>query len=301
MKTDIPAISFWDKFPKLKPFAQLARWDRPIGIWLLFWPCVWGLALAPGFQSLPEAQSLSLLVLFFIGAVAMRGAGCTLNDLTDRKLDAQVARTKDRPLANGSVSVNAAIVFIVLQSLVGAAVLFQLSTPAIIIGLLMVPLIALYPWMKRITWWPQILLGIIFNSGALIGWAAIENSISHPALFLYLAGVFWTLAYDTIYAHLDMADDALIGIKSTALRLGPDSKIFIGLCFLTCIACFGLALILVKAKALSFVMLAVAGTLMLVGHSFWTPDNDKYSLGFFKLQAQIGFLLALAALAPIVF
>lgn len=301
MTTDIAAKSFWDKIPFLKPYALLARWDRPIGVWLLYWPCVWGLALAPGFKTLPPLQQISLLVLFFIGAVAMRGAGCVVNDITDRDLDKHVERTKARPLASGQVSIKQALVFTALQCVIGAAVLFHLSPLAIYLGLATLPLIVAYPFMKRITWWPQAFLGIIFNSGALIGWAVVENSITLPALLLYVSGFFWTLAYDTVYAHMDAEDDALVGIKSTALRWGMYSKTIVGICFVVCIVLFAATLILTKAPSVGFVMLAIAAAIMMMGHSFWDPLNKAYSLGFFRLQAKIGLLLALAALASIVF
>jgi len=198
----------------LRPYGVLARWDRPIGAWLLFWPCLWGLALAPGFPS------LWLTLLFLIGAFAMRGAGCTINDMTDRDLDAKVERTQNRPLASGALTLSRALLFLGAQLLVGLAVLLQLNMNAAIIALAALPLVVAYPWMKRITWWPQLFLGITFKWGALVGWTAATGALGWPAVVLYLAGIFWTLGYDTIYAHQDKADDALIGVKSTARRLG---------------------------------------------------------------------------------
>ena len=199
---------------RLRPYAVLARWDRPIGTWLLLWPCWWALALAPG------RPDWWLVPLFGIGAVAMRGAGCVVNDLTDRELDAPVARTRERPLASGRLGVPQALAFLALQLLVGGLVLLAFNGVAVVLALASLPLIAIYPWMKRITWWPQAFLGITFNWGALVGWAAATGELATPALLLYAAGFFWTLGYDTIYAHQDKADDALIGIKSTARRLG---------------------------------------------------------------------------------
>ncbi len=198
----------------LRPYGVLGRWDRPIGAWLLLWPCWWGLALAPGWPS------LWLAFLFLIGAFAMRGAGCTINDITDRNLDALVDRTQNRPLASGALTLSQALLFLGAQLFVGLAVLVQLNLNAALVALLSLPLVVAYPWMKRITWWPQLFLGITFKWGALVGWTAAAGQLGWPAVFLYVAGIFWTLGYDTIYAHQDKADDALIGVKSTARRLG---------------------------------------------------------------------------------
>ncbi|HEX5079710.1 MAG TPA: 4-hydroxybenzoate octaprenyltransferase [Geminicoccaceae bacterium] len=198
----------------LRPYGVLARWDRPIGSWLLLWPCWWGMALAAPW---PDPWRLAL---FAIGAVAMRGAGCVINDLTDRELDARVERTRNRPLASGRLSVGQALVFLALQLLVGVLVLVQLNAFTIGLALTVMPLVLVYPWMKRITWWPQACLGLTFNWGALVGWSAVTGGLAAPALVLYAAGFFWTLGYDTIYAHQDKLDDALVGIRSSARRLG---------------------------------------------------------------------------------
>jgi 4-hydroxybenzoate polyprenyltransferase len=197
-----------------RDYATLARWDRPIGTWLLLLPCWWGQALT---GPLP---SLWLMLLFALGAVAMRGAGCTVNDLTDRRFDRQVARTRNRPLASGRLGTREAFLFIAAQCLVGLLVLTALNWPAVLIAFASVPLIVVYPFMKRVTYWPQAFLGITFNWGALVGYAAVTGTLDLPALLLYAAGFFWTLGYDTLYAHQDKEDDALIGVKSTALLLG---------------------------------------------------------------------------------
>lgn len=195
-------------------FATLARWDRPIGTWLLLLPCWWGQALAGG---IPDPW---LMLLFAVGAVAMRGAGCTINDLADREFDRQVARTRNRPLAAGRISGREAILFVAAQSLVGLGVLAALNGTAALVAIASVPLVILYPFMKRITYWPQAFLGITFNWGVLVGFAAVAGTLDTAALLLYAAGFFWTLGYDTIYAHQDKEDDALIGVRSTALLLG---------------------------------------------------------------------------------
>ena len=203
----------------VRPYARLARLDRPIGTWLLLFPSWWGIALAS--RRWPDPL---LLVLFAIGAVAMRGAGCTLNDIADRDYDAQVARTRLRPLPSGAVSVRQAVVFLLLQLTVGAAVLFSLNRITILLGAAVLGLIGSYPFMKRITYWPQVFLGLGFNWGALIGWTAVTGALGWPPLLLYAGGVFWTVGYDTIYAHQDKEDDIRIGVKSSAIALGVHTR-----------------------------------------------------------------------------
>lgn len=197
-----------------RDYASLARWDRPVGTWLLLLPCWWGMALA---DRLPDP---ALALLFAVGAVAMRGAGCTVNDLADREFDRRVARTRNRPLASGRLGTREALLFIAAQMLVGGLVLLALNRSAALIALLSLPLIVAYPFMKRITYWPQAFLGITFNWGVLVGYAAVTGRLDAAALLLYAAGFFWTLGYDTLYAHQDKEDDALIGVKSTALLFG---------------------------------------------------------------------------------
>jgi 4-hydroxybenzoate polyprenyltransferase len=202
-----------------RPYARLARLDRPIGTWLLLFPGWWGIALAS--QRWPDP---GLLLLFAIGAVAMRGAGCTLNDIADRDYDGQVARTRLRPLPSGAVSVRQAVIFLLLQLTIGAAVLFSLNRITVLLGGAVLGLIGIYPFMKRITYWPQVFLGLNFNWGALIGWTAVTGALGWPSLLLYIGGVFWTLGYDTIYAHQDKEDDIRIGVKSSAIALGAHTR-----------------------------------------------------------------------------
>ena len=222
---DAPAGNWVDRHAPapVRPYLHLARWDRPIGTWLLLWPCWWAIALAMPVESryLPD---LYLMALFAVGAVAMRGAGCTYNDIVDRGFDAQVARTRSRPIPSGAVSVRAAWAFLVLQCLAGLAVLMSLNPFTIVLGIASLAPIAIYPFMKRWTYWPQLMLGLTFNWGALMGWAAVTGTLAPPAALLYLGCVFWTLGYDTIYAHQDKEDDLLLGLKSTALRLGTATK-----------------------------------------------------------------------------
>jgi 4-hydroxybenzoate polyprenyltransferase len=221
---------------RAQPYARLARFDRPIGTWLLLFPGWWGIALAA-----PRWPNPALLALFALGAVVMRGAGCTLNDIADRHYDGQVARTRLRPLPSGAVSVRQAVGFLLLQLTAGAAVLFSLNKMSIVLGIVVLSLIGTYPFMKRITYWPQVFLGLNFNWGALVGWTAVTGVLGRPALWLYLAGVFWTIGYDTIYAHQDKEDDALIGIKSSALALGDRTRPWLFIFFALAVLLWALA------------------------------------------------------------
>ena len=205
--------------PRLRPFAALARLDQPIGVWLLLWPCLWAIGLAS--DGLPD---LELLVLFTAGAFVMRAAGCTLNDILDRDIDARVERTRRRPLPSGAIGVKGAAAFLVALLVIGLAILLHLNLLAILLGAGSLLLVAVYPLMKRITFWPQAFLGLTFNYGALLGWAAVQGGIGWPAGLLYVAGIAWTLGYDTIYAHQDKDDDLLIGVKSSALALGRRTR-----------------------------------------------------------------------------
>lgn len=213
----------------VRPYALLMRLDRPIGTWLLLLPCWWSLGL--GWQL--NQQKITLLelgylyFLFTVGAILMRGAGCTINDLWDRKLDQLVARTANRPIASGVISVTNAILFLLLLLTLSLTILLQLNETCWLLGFLVLLLVFSYPTFKRFTYWPQFVLGLTFNWGALMGWVSITGTIDTPSLILYLAGIFWTLGYDTIYAHQDKEDDALIGVKSSALALENLTKPFI--------------------------------------------------------------------------
>ncbi|WP_338691866.1 MULTISPECIES: 4-hydroxybenzoate octaprenyltransferase [unclassified Bradyrhizobium] len=227
-----------------RPYLRLARYDRPIGSWLLLMPCWWSAALAAGVAH--DVRSLPLVVLlFFIGAFVMRGAGCTWNDITDRDLDAKVERTRSRPIPAGQVTVTQAVVFMVLQALIGLAVLLQFNRFAVMTGIASLLIVAIYPFMKRITWWPQVVLGLAFSYGALMGFAVTLERIDATAIALYAGSIAWVIAYDTIYAHQDAEDDALIGVKSTARLFGARTHralvIFYGLAVLLIGAAFALA------------------------------------------------------------
>ncbi len=214
---------FW-----VQPYLRLARLDRPIGWWLLVLPCWWSAALVASYQS-RAFPALSDLILFFIGAVAMRGAGSTYNDIVDRDLDRRVARTRSRPVASGQVSVKAASLFCALQCLIGLLVLLSFNAFAIGLGFLSMVPVLIYPFMKRITSWPQAVLGLAFSWGALMGWATSQGALATPAFWLYGAAVAWTMGYDTIYAVQDIEDDAIAGIRSTALLFGAQTPLAVGI------------------------------------------------------------------------
>ena len=226
---DAPRKNWVNRFApkKLRPWLWLMRADRPIGVWLLLWPCWWSVALAS--RAIDVFPDPVLLLLFAIGAFAMRSAGCIYNDILDRDIDAKVARTQARPLASGQISVKSAMVLIVALCLVGLAVLIQFNLFAICLGFASVGIVLIYPLMKRVTFWPQAFLGLAFSWGALMGWAAIFGSVALAPLILYGAAVAWTIGYDTIYAHQDKEDDEVIGLKSTALRFGDHTARWLSL------------------------------------------------------------------------
>src|SRR6202035_2847595 len=241
--------------PWSRPYLRLARLDRPIGSWLLLMPCWWSVALAAGRAQ--DLRSLPLdIALFFIGAFAMRGAGCTWNDITDRDLDARVERTRSRPIPAGQVSVTQALVFLFAQALIGLAVLLQFNRFAVWTGIASLLIVAIYPFMKRITWWPQIVLGLAFSWGALMGFAVTLGRIDATALLLYLGSIAWVIGYGTIYAHQDADDDALIGIKSTALLFGARTQSALIAFYGLAVVLIGVALMLAGARWLAWIGLA---------------------------------------------
>ncbi|KOC66330.1 4-hydroxybenzoate polyprenyltransferase, mitochondrial [Habropoda laboriosa] len=210
---------------RVQPYLKLIRMDKPIGSWLLFWPCGWSIAMAAAPGALPDLQ---LLTIFGIGAFIMRGAGCIINDMWDQDIDGMVARTKDRPLVTGEISPLQSLIFLGSQLTLGLLILLQLNLYSIILGASSLVLVILYPVMKRVTYWPQLILGMTFNWGALLGWSAVHGSCNWSVcLPLYTAGICWTLLYDTIYAHQDKVDDVILGVKSTALKFGDKTKIYL--------------------------------------------------------------------------
>ena len=229
---------FWSR-----PYLRLSRLDRPIGSWLLLMPCWWSAALAAGVAH--DIRQLPLVILlFFVGAFVMRGAGCTWNDITDRDLDARVERTRSRPIPAGQVSVVQALAFVVVQALIGLAVLLQFNRFAVMTGIASLIIVAVYPFMKRITWWPQVVLGLAFSWGALMGFAVTLGRIDLTALALYAGSIAWVIGYDTIYAHQDAEDDALIGIKSTARLFGARTHRALVLFYTLAVVLIGMALVL---------------------------------------------------------
>jgi len=219
---------------KFRIFIQLTRLNRPIGFLLLFWPCVWGLTLAYYFSGETNLY-LKHILLFFLGSVLMRSAGCIFNDIVDRDLDKKVQRTRERPIASGKVSVSEAFIYIVFLCLVAFLILLQFNWLTIVLGISSIVLAFAYPFMKRITYWPQLFLGLTFNWGIIMGWTSITNSISTEPVILYLAAIFWTLGYDTIYGLQDIRDDEIIGVKSTSIKFKNNVKIFVGTCYSMCV------------------------------------------------------------------
>lgn len=275
--------------PGLRPYALLARFDRPIGWWLLFWPCAWGVLLAGGART-----HWPLIFWMMGGAIAMRGAGCVYNDIVDRDLDAKVERTRLRPIASGAVSLRAAWAWLVLLSLFGLVVLAQLRPEAQLVALASLAPVAAYPFMKRITWWPQAWLGIVFSWGALAGWIAVTGAPSAAMALLYVGSIAWVIGYDTIYALQDREDDALIGVRSSALRLGTHVKSGVSLFYATALACWAGAFWLVRPQ-----LLGVAALLPVAAHFGWqiltlrVGDGDD-ALAKFRANRFAGLLVALA-------
>ena len=219
---------------KFQIFIQLTRLNKPIGFLLLFWPCAWGLTLAYYFSGETNLY-LKHILLFFLGSVLMRSAGCIFNDIVDRDLDKKVQRTKERPVASGKVSVSEAFIYIVFLCLVAFLILLQFNWLTIVLGISSMVLVFAYPFMKRITYWPQLFLGLTFNWGIVMGWTSITNNISIEPIILYLAAIFWTLGYDTIYGLQDIHDDEIIGVKSTSIKFKNNVKVFVGTCYSLCV------------------------------------------------------------------
>jgi 4-hydroxybenzoate polyprenyltransferase len=286
----------------LWPYAQLARWDRPIGWQLLLWPCWWSAALAATAHARPGDPLQSLLpspvtlLLFLVGAIAMRGAGCTYNDLVDEDIDAEVERTRSRPLPSRQVSRRQAWVFLLLQALVGLAVLLQFNSFAVLVGLASLLVVAAYPFMKRITNWPQLVLGLAFSWGGLMGWAVEYGDIDGPAVLLYAGSVLWVIGYDTIYAHQDKEDDALVGVRSTALLFGENTKLWLTGLYAGALALFALAFAAAEAP-----MPALAGLLAAAAHMIRQVrvldiDRPEQCLALFKSNSILGLLIFLGLL-----
>lgn len=298
MHTDILDNSPWLRWlpDQAKPYAKLMRLDRPIGTWLLLWPCWWSLALAD--EGFPD---LWLYLLFAVGALLMRGAGCAINDLYDQDIDALVERTRARPLVDGSLTPRQAILFIIGLLAVSFLLLLCLNTTTIWLGVASLLLVFTYPLAKRVTYWPQLVLGMAFNWGALMGSSAILGFVSFPSILLYFAGIAWTLGYDTIYAHQDKRDDELIGVKSLALRLGDQSRAWIFGFYMTCLLLINLAGLASGFGAAFYILMlgGMAHFLWQVGS--WQMDDPANCLLRFRSNRYFGLIVFSAILAGKIF
>jgi 4-hydroxybenzoate polyprenyltransferase len=285
--------------PFARPYLRLARLDRPIGSWLLLMPCWWSVGLAG--MRVEQFPSVWHIVLFFIGAFAMRGAGCTWNDLVDRNLDGLVERTRSRPIPSGQVTVAEATAFMVAQALIGFLVLIQFNRFTVLTGLASLLVVAIYPFMKRITYWPQVVLGLAFSYGALMGWPAAFGQLDWPAIVLYAGSISWVIGYDTIYAHQDREDDLLIGIKSTALLFGENTRPLLAGFYFAAIVLIGSAGLLAGGG-----LIFVLGLIAFAAHLAWQVvrldiNDSAHCLKLFKSNRDAGLILFGAMLLEAVF
>jgi 4-hydroxybenzoate polyprenyltransferase len=284
---DAPARNWVDRLApeRLRPWLRMMRADRPIGGWLLLWPCWWSTALAA--RLIGDLPDITLLILFAVGAFSMRSAGCVYNDIIDRDIDAKVARTQGRPLASGQISVLSAIALACALCLVGLAVLLQFNAFAIALGFCSVGIVLIYPLMKRVTFWPQAFLGLAFSWGALMGWAAMWGSLALAPIVLYVAAISWTIGYDTIYAHQDKEDDAVIGLKSTALRFGESTPAWLTLFYGVALGGLAVSGWLADAGVWFF-----GGLIVAAGHLIWqvaTLDIDDAQNCLTRFRSNNGF------------
>jgi 4-hydroxybenzoate polyprenyltransferase len=274
----------------LRPYASLMRIDRPIGTWLLYWPCAWSVALAG------VGGQWALFLWFLLGAFAMRSAGCVYNDIVDRELDRQVERTRLRPLASGRVSVKAAWALAVGLSLIGLVVLLQLPRVAQGVALLSLFPVAAYPFMKRITWWPQAWLGLVFSWGALVGWPAVTGEFAMPALLLWLGSIFWVIGYDTLYAIQDIEDDELVGVKSSARALGDRAQLGVAICYALALACWAAAIWTIRPDWIALLVLLPAAAHLFRQVARADPKDGAGALALFRSNRFAGLLLFLGFL-----
>lgn len=304
---DATRLNWVDRFCPVwsRPYLRLSRADRPAGTWLLLIPCWWGLALAVAARGEGWGwQDLQIGLACAFGAFLMRGAGCTWNDVSDRKIDAQVARTRSRPLPSGQVTVNGALYWMVVQALIAFAILLTFNRYSIWLGIAALLPVAVYPFAKRFTWWPQVFLGIAFNWGALLGWSAVTGGLTLAPVLLYLGGISWTLFYDTIYAHQDKEDDALIGVRSTARLFGAATGRWLLLFLVATVVLITLSAILALSPArdpLSLI-LALAGIWGMGWHLSWqlrrlNPDDPDLCLNLFRSNRETGLILTLGLVA----
>ena len=277
---------------KLQIFIQLTRLNKPIGFLLLFWPCVWGLTLGYYFNN-ETTLYLKYILLFFLGSVLMRSAGCIFNDIVDRDLDKKVQRTKERPIASGKISILEAFIYVVFLCLVALLILLQFNWLTIVLGMSSMFLAFAYPFMKRITYWPQLFLGLTFNWGIIMGWTSMMNNISIEPIILYLSAIFWTLGYDTIYGLQDIHDDEIIGAKSTSIKFKNNVKVFVGTCYSLCVSFILILGLLMEINKYIFV-LSVFFILSLIQQiKTFQVNNSKSCLLCFKMNNLTGLLIFL--------
>ena len=276
--------------PRLRPFASLMRLDRPIGAWLLYWPCAWSVALAG------VGGRWDLFLWLGLGAFVMRSAGCVYNDIVDRDLDRRVERTRLRPLASGRASLRSAWVLIGILCLIGLIVLLQLNSMAALIALASVVPVAAYPFMKRITWWPQAWLGLVFSWGALVGWPAVTGRFEWPPLLLWFGSIAWVIGYDTLYAIQDIEDDALVGVKSSARRLGDKAPLGIAVFYLVALLLWGTAIWAVRPEWLALAALLPAALHLANQALRADPADGALALRLFRSNRTCGLLVFLAML-----
>ena len=299
---DAPPGNWVDRHAPLwfRPYARLARFDRPIGSWLLLFPCWWSLALAEHANG-AAYPSLWYVLLFWIGAVVMRGAGCTYNDIVDRDIDAGVARTRGRPIPSGQVTTKAAAAFMVLLCLIGLVVLLQFNWFTVVLGISSLALVAIYPFMKRITNWPQLVLGLTFKWGALVGWTAARGTLEWPAILIYAGCVTWTIGYDTLYAHQDKEDDLSLGLGSTALRFGEQTKAWVSGFYAFALLTWAVAAWLVGVGALGMIGLAAAAIHMAWQVTTLDISDPNNCLRRFKSNRDLGWIVFIGFVADMAF
>ena len=277
---------------KFKIFIQLTRLNKPIGFLLLFWPCVWGLTLSY-YYSGETTLYIKYIILFFLGAVLMRSAGCIFNDIVDRNFDKKVHRTKERPIASGKISIVEAFIYITLLCAIALLILLQFNLLTIILGMSSMILAFAYPFMKRITYWPQLFLGLTFNWGIIMGWTSITNNISIEPIILYLAAIFWTLGYDTIYGIQDMHDDEIIGIKSTSIKFKNNSKVFVGTCYSISVLFVLILFLMMEIDKYLLVLSSFFILTLIYQIKLFKIDNPKSCLAAFKINNLTGIFVFL--------
>jgi|TARA_B100000953_G_C18009718_1_gene417630 4-hydroxybenzoate polyprenyl transferase len=274
----------------LKLFIQLSRLDKPIGYMLLFWPCLWGLTIAYNFENNSNTYFF-YLILFFLGSVFMRSAGCIVNDIVDRNYDKKVLRTKSRPIASEKISVKLGFFYIVVLCLLALLVLLQFNKSTIILGLASMPLAFSYPYVKRLTYWPQLFLGITFNYGLLIGWTSIQENLSLIPIIFYIGAIFWTLGYDTIYGYQDIKDDEIIGIKSTSIKFKNNPKKFLSLCYLITLSSIIITGLYMNFNNGYFLFLLIPAIHMFFQLKKLDIENSENCLKIFKSNNMLGLII----------